>query len=134
MYGKDPQSRVLSFVGPDGRPVSLETVLLEHAVGRSIEGFAREGPAAAVMMIPIPRRGIFKGTGGEKSAREVAGVTEVRITAKEGQLLEPLPEGGSYLGFIFARGSSPAEAERSVRGAHARLEFSIARELTVAAG
>jgi hypothetical protein len=83
------------------------------------------------MMIPIPARGMLKGVTGEDDARRVAGVTGVRITAKLGQLLEPLPEAGSYLGFIFARGATAADAERAVREAHGRLTFDVARELIV---
>ena len=119
-------SRVLTF---DGR--SLETVLLAHAAGHPMTDVHRDADAAAVMMIPIPRRGIYKGVTGEAAARAIPGITEIRITAKEGQLLEPLPEAGSYLGFIFARGSRPEDAEAAVRRAHAQLEFSIARELAV---
>jgi hypothetical protein len=37
----------------------------------------------------------------------------------------PLPEGWQYLGFIFARGNSPAEVEDALRIAHARLRFDI---------
>jgi hypothetical protein len=135
-------SRVLSFdrgagsAAAGGAPpperASLETVLLEHALGGAIDGYVRERAAAAEMMIPIPRRGIFKGAGRVDAARAVPGITDIRISAKEGQLLEPLPEAGSYLGFIFARGETPADAERSVREAHATLEFTIARELAVA--
>ena len=55
------------------------------------------------------------------------------MTAKIGQLLEPLPEAGSYLGFIFARGATAAEAEQAVRAAHARLTFDISREIAVRA-
>jgi biotin carboxylase len=125
-------SRVLSFTAP-GVPggVALETVLLEHALGRSVDRYVRDGAAASVMMIPIPRRGIFKHMDGVDAARRVAGVTDLRITAKEGQLLEPLPEAGSYLGFIFARGSRPEDAERSVRDAHAKLNPLIAQPLLV---
>jgi hypothetical protein len=82
-------------------------------------------------MIPIPRRGLFKGVSGEDAARAVTGVREVHITAKPDQLLEQLPEAGSYLGFIVARGSSAARAEASVRAAHAKLQFDIAREIGV---
>jgi biotin carboxylase len=134
-------SRVLSFnvaspraetAGRDG--ASLETVLLQHAIGQSIDRYTREDSAAAVMMIPIPRRGLFKQMRGVDAAARVPGVTEIRITAKEGQLLEPLPEAGSYLGFIFARGTRPEDAERSVRDAHARLEAEIAQPLLVTGG
>jgi biotin carboxylase len=126
-------SRVLSFTQPpDSGLVSLETVLLEHAVGHSIDGFARETSGAAVMMMPIPRRGLFKQMNGVEAAGAVPGVSEIHITAKEGQLLEPLPEAGSYLGFIFARGARPEDAERSVRDAHAKLTPVIAQPLPIA--
>ena len=36
--------------------------------------------------------------------------------------MRPLPEGDRYLGFLFARGVGPAEAEAALREAHARLE------------
>jgi biotin carboxylase len=120
-------SRVLTF--DHGEP--LESVLLRHAMGQSIDTLSRERGAAAVMMIPIPRRGHFKGVEGEAGARAVAGITDVRITAKIGQLLEPLPEAGSYLGFIFSRGLTARDAERSLRLAHERLTFEITREIAV---
>jgi len=110
---------------------SVEEVLLRHAIGESVEEWMREPGGAAVMMIPIPARGMLKGVTGEDDARRVAGVTGVRITAKLGQLLEPLPEAGSYLGFIFARGATAADAERAVREAHGKLTFDVARELIV---
>ncbi|MGH7674150.1 MAG: ATP-grasp domain-containing protein, partial [Gemmatimonadales bacterium] len=34
----------------------------------------------------------------------------------------PLPEGSRYLGFIFARGPSPAAVEAALREAHRRLD------------
>jgi hypothetical protein len=124
-------SRVLAFRLPDGTQQvemtrSLESVLLRHAVGESIASYAREDGAAAVMMIPIPRRGLYKGVAGADAARAVPGVTEIRITAKVDQLLEALPEAGSYLGFIFARGATPADVEGTVRTAHQHLTFEIA--------
>ena len=122
-------SRVLAFAGPE--PASLESVLLAHAAGQSIDRYTREADAAAVMMIPIPRRGMFRQMRGVDAAGRMPGITEIRITAKEGQLLEPLPEAGSYLGFIFARGARPEDAERSVRGAHALLEPDISAALLV---
>jgi hypothetical protein len=48
------------------------------------------------------------------------------------QQLLALPEGASYLGFIFARAATPDEAERAVRGAQARLHFTIDPLLMVA--
>jgi biotin carboxylase len=118
-------SRVLTFEGD----ASLEEVLLRHAAGEPIDDVRVRRQGAAVMMIPIPQRGLLKGVAGKDAARAVQGVTEVRITAKIGQLLEPLPEAGSYLGFIFARGATPSDAERSVKNAHIRLAFDVSREL-----
>ena len=51
------------------------------------------------------------------------------MTAKEDQLLVPLPEGASYLGFIFARGETRDAVERSLRMAHARLAFTLESEV-----
>jgi hypothetical protein len=91
----------------------------------------REPQAAAVMMIPIPRRGHLRRVDGEALARAVPFVEDVRITAKQDQLLEPLPEAGSYLGFIFARAADPALATQAVRDAHARLSFLVDAEIGV---
>jgi hypothetical protein len=85
------------------------------------------------MMIPIPRRGILRGVDGGEAARDVPHVDDVRITAKMDQLLVPLPEGASYLGFIFARAERPADVETALRAAHARLRFAIDPELPVLA-
>jgi biotin carboxylase len=112
---------------------SLEEVLLRHAVGEPIDRFRRESDAAAVMMIPIPKRGHLKQVQGEEAAREIAGVDAVIITAKMDQLLEPLPEAGSYLGFVFAHGATSEQAENAVRAAHATLQFQIDDEITVKA-
>ena len=119
--------------GDPQRPMSasLEEVLLRHAIGESAEEWMREATAAAVMMIPIPARGMLKTITGEDAARRVPGVTDVRITAKIGQLLEPLPEAGSYLGFIFVRGDRASDAEQAVRAAFGKLKFEMAREIAV---
>jgi biotin carboxylase len=132
-------SRVLTMVRAGGwgpgqgaaQGASLEEVLLRHALAESADEWIREPSGAAVMMIPIPARGMLKGVGGEEAARAVPGVTELRITAKIGQMLEPLPEAGSYLGFIFARGDAAADAEHGVREAHRKLTFDVSREITV---
>jgi biotin carboxylase len=114
-------SKALRFA--DG--ASLENVLLRHAIGHDVSACTREAAASAVMMIPIPTRGILKRVDGEESARAVPHVEEVHVTARIGQLLEPLPEAGSYLGFIFARAASTADADEAVRAAHSRLSFTI---------
>jgi biotin carboxylase len=123
-------SKVLRFEN-GGRCVPLEELLLMHASGADISGYARESQAAGVMMIPIPTRGVFKGVAGEEGALTVSQVEEVRITAKPDQLLEPLPEGDSYLGFIFARGETPEQVVSAIREAHRRLIFRIEPQINV---
>lgn len=116
----------------DGSPlISLEELLLRHAIGEPVDSWRRELSASGVMMIPIPRRGVFRRAAGLEAARAVCGVDDVRITAKTDQLLLPLPEGASYLGFIFAHGQEAGAAERSLREAHARLHFTIDPEVPV---
>jgi biotin carboxylase len=124
-------SRVLRF-GRARR--SLEYILLQHAVGHDVSRESRETEAAAVMMIPIPARGVLRGVSGEGEARLVPFVEDVQITARQDQLLEPLPEAGSYLGFIFARGPLPAQVEAAVREAHQRLVFTVVPAIDVRAG
>ncbi len=118
-------ARALRFDGPAGHGISLEEVLLRHAMGEPVDGYVREPQASGVMMIPIPREGVYRGVEGVEEAEAVAGVDQVTITARPDQRLVPLPEGASYLGFIFARGAGPAEAERSLRQAHRALRFAI---------
>ena len=111
--------------------ISLEELLLRHALGESPAGWIREPSASGVMMIPIPRRGIYRGVDGVDAARAVPQVDDVRITAKADQLLLPLPEGASYLGFVFARADCAADVDHALRAAHARLRFAIDPEFPV---
>jgi hypothetical protein len=117
----------LRFVSPEGE-ASLEEVLLRHALGEDVSGYARERAASGVMMIPIPRRGIYRGVEGERDARSVPDIVDLQITAKPDAKLIPLPEGKSYLGFIFAHAPTAAAVERALRAAHAKLRFQIDRE------
>jgi biotin carboxylase len=127
-------SKVLRFVREDrSAPAPLEEVLLRHACGEDVSTYAREPSAAGVMMIPIPKRGILKRVDGIENAEAVPLVEEVRITAKQDQLIEPLPEAASYLGFIFARGASRDDVIAALRRAHERLTFVIDPALAVAA-
>jgi biotin carboxylase len=121
-------SRTLRF----GAGLTLEELLVAHAVGIPIARARRDARAAGVMMIPIPRAGILHGVGGLDAARAVPGVEDVVITAPAGRALQPLPEGDSYLGFLFARGDRPDEVERALRDAHARLRIDLRQPLPVA--
>jgi biotin carboxylase len=118
-------SRILRF----GTGMSLEELILRHAAGLEIPTLRRAEEAVGVMMIPIPAPGILRAVTGEAEAEATPGIEEVRITARPGHLLVPLPEGASYLGFLFARGASPEEVEASLRGAHRALQFDVTPEL-----
>ena len=109
----------------------LEELILRHAAGEDISTFAMPAGPAGVMMIPIPREGIYVTVEGLEEARSVPSVEDVIITAKEGQKLVQLPEGASYLGFIFARADSPGDVERALRASHQRLDFDIQAALPV---
>ncbi|HEY1341235.1 MAG TPA: ATP-grasp domain-containing protein [Bryobacteraceae bacterium] len=118
-------ARALRF--EDGMP--LEELILRHALGEDVSGARLADAASGVMMIPIPKGGVYQSAAGEEQARAVAGIEDVVITAKPGQQMIPLPEGSSYLGFIFARGDSAAEVEAALRQSHAQLRFEIATSL-----
>jgi biotin carboxylase len=115
-------SRTLRF----GTGMTLEEIILRHALGWPIETLTRERRPAGVMMIPIPRAGRLQAVRGQESAQSVAGVEDVTLTAHVGQELVPLPEGWQYLGFIFARAETADAVEAALRDAHARLKFEIA--------
>jgi len=114
-------SRTLRF----GAGLTLEEVLVAHAMGLPLESIRREARASGVMMLPIPRRGVLHGVSGMDAARAVPGVEDVVITAEIGRELVPLPEGDSYLGFLFAKGDRPEDVEAALRAAHGRLGFDV---------
>ena len=109
--------------------MSLEELILRQATGLPVSHLQREQQASGVMMIPIPRGGILRGFTGVDEARAVLGVDEVTITAPLNNRLVPLPEGESYLGFIFASGANSGEVENALREAHHHLEFQIDEEI-----
>jgi biotin carboxylase len=108
-----------------GEAVSLEELILRHALGEDVCEIQREEQAAGVMMIPIPRAGVLREVRGVEPARRVAGIEDIIITAHITQELSPPPEGASYLGFIFSRAATADGAEAALREAHRRIEFVI---------
>jgi len=112
--------------------MSLEEVVLRHVLGEPVPQAAARG-ASAVMMIPIPKRGIYQGVQGLDAALAIAHIQTILITAEVGALLMPVPEGASYLGFIFAQADDAATAESALRQAQQRLAFDIQTEVPVTA-
>src|SRR3989475_11681171 len=114
-------SQTLRFVAG----LSLEEVILCHALRMDIPSLDREGRAAGVMMLPIPRAGMLEEVRGLEKALAVPGIEDLEITAQLGDELVPLPEGTRYLGFLIARGETPEAVEAALRDAHRELEFVI---------
>ncbi|HET7034839.1 MAG TPA: ATP-grasp domain-containing protein [Thermomicrobiaceae bacterium] len=121
-------STILEF----GTGFKLEDLILKQAVGESLGEVSREGGAVGVMMIPIPRGGLLKRVEGLEEAEAVPGVTGIEITARLNHPIVPLPEGASYLGFIFAQGDSIDAVEDALRQSHERLSFVIVPEIRLA--
>lgn len=85
-------------------------------------------------MIPIPEAGVLKRVEGLLDAQRVEFIDDVNIQIREGHELVPLPEGASYLGFIFAHAPTARQAEQALRNAHACLRFVIAPVWRLQAG
>lgn len=114
-------SRVLRFDGG----TSLEELILRQALGEDIRAFQRERSAAGVMMVNVPTSGTLREIRGVPECRAVPGVESVIITIPGGQVVQPMPFGGRYLGFIFAREALPETVEGALRQACDRLEIVI---------
>jgi biotin carboxylase len=120
-------SRVLDRVtGP------LEDIILSQAAGLELpvnKTMSADGKAlklaAGVMMMPIPRSGVLRRVTGMQAAQAVPGVEGVTVTLNPGESIRTLPEGASYLGFIFALGATPDEVEQSLRASFAELKFEL---------
>ena len=114
-------SRSLRF----GLGVSLEEVILRHALGLPPDHIRREDRASGVMMLPIPRAGTLKEVRGQDAARATEHVAGLEISIAPGRPVVPLPEGDRYLGFIFAKADTPEQVEQALREAHAKLQVDI---------
>ncbi len=108
-----------------GEGVTLEEIIVRHALGMPLPSLEREARPSGVMMIPVPRSGLLREITGQTAAARVPGVDAVQLTIAPGQALLAWPEGSRYLGFIFSHGDTPAAAAASLRAAHAKLEFTI---------
>jgi Biotin carboxylase len=111
-------ARLLHF----GTRHSLEELVLAQAMGQPLPIQTKVEPAG-VLMIPIPRAGVLRRIEGVLAAQRVPYVEDVELHIREGYELVPLPEGSSYLGFIFARAPTPQDVEAALRTAHRCLNI-----------
>jgi biotin carboxylase len=114
-------ARALRF----GAGISLEEVIVRHALGLPVGTLHREAAASGVMMLPIPATGTLRAVHGQEAARAVPGVVGLEVTIARGRPVVALPEGDRYLGFCFARGGTPEAVEESLRRAHACLRVEV---------
>ena len=116
-----------ALVFENGAP--LEEIIVRHALGEDVSDARRRTEAAGVMMIPVRSAGVYKTVRGVDDAEAIA--DEVIVTAKEGQRVLPLPEGNTYMGFLFAYGETALSVEERLRRAHNALQFEISEMLPV---
>jgi biotin carboxylase len=114
-------ARALRF----GAGVSLEEVIVRHALGIGLDGLTREPQASGVMMLPIRAAGVLDHVFGQERALATEGVVGIEISVASGRSIVPLPEGDRYLGFIFARGATPQFVEAALRQAEACLDVRL---------
>jgi biotin carboxylase len=124
-------AKSLRFVVRDGEVIGLEELLLRHALGMEGSDAPRETLASGVMMIPVPKSGVFEGVEGEEEARGVSDIVGLEITARIHDYLAAWPEGSSYLGFLFARAERAEDAEAAIREAYGKLRFTMTARLPV---
>jgi hypothetical protein len=117
-----------------GEMRSLENVILREACALPLGSMHTVDAASGVCMLPISRAGILHDVRGVDRAEDVPGITGVAISISAGHAVRPLPEGDRYLGFVFARGATPADVERSLRAAEALIDVDVVAPVTAAVG
>ncbi len=122
-------ARAIPVVAPGRVRATLEDALLAHALGHSLDGYGHQAIASGVLMVPVGAAGRLRELRGAEEVRAMPWVTSVDVTAKPGQLLEPLPEGGAYPAFVFAQGAEPDDVVTTLREASARLRLVVDRVL-----
>jgi biotin carboxylase len=115
-------SRSLSFGLMD---TSLESLILRNAIGRDKPELRRSPEASGVLMLPIPRGGTLAGFEGIDEVRGQEAITGVEITARPGDVVAPPPDGGRYIGFVFAEAKAPEAVEMVLKKAMSTIEVII---------
>jgi Fe-S cluster biosynthesis and repair protein YggX len=102
--------------------ISLEELLLRHALGEAPHDWSRAPHASGVMMIPIPTRGLYRRVSGVEEARLIVGVEDVMDG--EGRSVVAAA-GGRQLSRVHSR-AVPGSGQWSERFARrTRLRFAI---------
>jgi hypothetical protein len=107
------------------REMSLEELILRHALGMPLDQPRLTPGGAGVLMLPVPEAGVLRRVSGTGEATAVPGVTAVELTIPLGQAMEPLPEGDRYLGFVIASGPDAQAVEAALRRAQSLIGVEV---------
>ena len=100
----------------------LEELVIQGMCG-NLPKLSNDIDPAGVLMIPITNSGLLKRVEGLTDAMQVKFIKDIEIHIGEGYELVPLPEGSSYLGFIFAQAPSYQETYHALKTACKKLRF-----------
>jgi hypothetical protein len=100
----------------------LEELVIQGMCGITPETSER-AESAGVLMIPITDAGILKRVEGLTEAMQTEFVKDIEIHINPGYELIPLPEGASYLGFIFAQAPDFEQTYAALKRAYGKLRF-----------
>ena len=114
-------SRLLSF----GTGYSLEELVLANAIGLALPKQVNSG-AAGVLMLPIKEAGVLRRVEGVLNAEKIPYIDDIEISLREGYKVYPLPEGASYLGFVFSTAPDADTVEDALRDADRQINAVIA--------
>ena len=114
-------SRMLAFSGG----MSLEALILRHALGRDIQTAQTISNACGVLMLPVPKDGTLHTIAGWDTVREISGVEAAVQSLPNGTAVRTLPHDARYLGFVLEREKTPAAVETTLREAWTQLQVEI---------
>jgi hypothetical protein len=100
----------------------LEEIVIQGLCGKR-PNLPKNPLCAGVLMIPVKTSGILKRVEGLTAAMQVEFVRDIEIHIHEGYELVPLPEGSSYLGFMFAQAPTFEQTFDALKKAHQMLNF-----------
>ncbi len=100
----------------------LEELVIQGLCG-NLPKLSTDLGSAGVLMIPITNSGLLKRVEGLTDAMQVKYIKDIEIHIREGYELVPLPDGSSYLGFIFAQAPSYQETYSALKTAYEKLRF-----------
>ncbi|MBQ32247.1 MAG: hypothetical protein CL923_06790 [Deltaproteobacteria bacterium] len=114
-------SRMLAFSGG----MSLEALILRHALGRDIQTAQTISNACGALMLPVPKDGTLHTIAGWDTVREISGVEAAVQSLPNGTAVRTLPHDARYLGFVLVREKTPAAVETTLREAWTQLQVEI---------